>query len=117
MMPPLVCLLGTGSFGIVFEYTLEQLERRRYRHLFGRYVSKNVANVILEDTRSLEESLRGQRKGVTILFSDIRSFTTMTETTPPEKLVAQLNEYFDAMIEVIQERNSGTLQKFIGDAI
>ena len=117
MMPALVSLLGTGFFGIVFEYTLEQLERRRYRHLFGRYVSKNVANVILEDTRSLQESLRGQRKGVTILFSDIRNFTTMTETTDPDKLVAQLNEYFDAMIEVIQEKTSGTLQKFIGDAI
>src|SRR6202012_965162 len=78
---------------------------------------KNVANAILEDTRSLAESLKGQKKRVTILFSDIRGFTTMTENTDPDKLVAQLNEYFDEMIEVIQEKNRGTLQKFIGDAI
>jgi adenylate cyclase len=117
MMSPLFCLIATGSFGIVFEYTLEQLERRRYRNLFGRYVSKNVAKAILEDTRSLKESMRGQKKPVTILFSDIRGFTTMTESTDPDKLVAQLNEYFNEMIEVIQEKNSGTLQKFIGDAI
>ncbi|HEV2694067.1 MAG TPA: adenylate/guanylate cyclase domain-containing protein [Verrucomicrobiae bacterium] len=117
MMPPLVCLIGTGSFGIIFEYSMEQLERRRYRHIFNRYVSKNVAKVILEDTRSVEDSLRGIKKPVTILFSDIRGFTTMTEKTDADKLVAQLNEYFGEMVDIIQETNSGTLQKFIGDAI
>jgi adenylate cyclase len=117
MMPALFCFVATGSFGIIFEYSLEQLERRRYRHIFNRYVSKNVARVILEDTRSVEDSLRGIKKPVTILFSDIRGFTTMTEKTDAAKLVAQLNEYFAEMVEIIQEKNSGTLQKFIGDAI
>ena len=117
MMPPLFCLVGTGSFAIIFEYSMEQLERRRYRHIFNRYVSKNVAKAILEDRRSVEESLRGIKKPVTILFSDIRGFTTMTEKTDAAKLVAQLNEYFAEMVDIIQEKNSGTLQKFIGDAI
>jgi adenylate cyclase len=117
MMPALFCFVATGSFGIIFEYTLEQLERRRYRHIFNRYVSKNVAKLILEDTRSVEDSLRGIKKPVSILFSDIRGFTTMTEKTDAAKLVAQLNEYFAEMVDIIQERNSGTLQKFIGDAI
>jgi len=117
MMPPLFCLIGTGSFGIIFEYSMEQLERRRYRHIFNRYVSKNVAKLILEDTRSVEDSLRGIKKPVTVLFSDIRGFTTMTEKTDADKLVAQLNEYFAEMVDIIQEKNSGTLQKFIGDAI
>jgi len=101
----------------VFEYSLEQFERRRYRNMLARYVSANVANVILEDRRSLEESMRGQKKAVTILFCDIRGFTTITETSDPEKLVAQLNEYFGEMVDIIQEKNGGTLQKFIGDAI
>jgi adenylate cyclase len=117
MMPPLFCLVATGSFGIIFEYSMEQLERRRYRHIFNRYVSKNVAKVILEDRRSAEESMRGIKKPVTVLFSDIRGFTTMTEKTDAAKLVAQLNEYFAEMVDIIQEKNSGTLQKFIGDAI
>jgi adenylate cyclase len=117
MLPPLFCLITTSSFGIIFEYTLEQLERRRYRNILNRYVSKNVAKVILADRRSLEESMRGVKKPVTILFSDIRSFTTMTEQSDPDKLVAQLNEYFQEMVEIIQDKNSGTLQKFIGDAI
>ena len=95
MMPPLFCLLVTGSFGIIFEYTLEQFERRRYRNILDRYVSKNVAKAILADRRSLEESIGGRKKPVTILFTDIRSFTTMTESSDADKLVAQLNEYFE----------------------
>ena len=117
MMPPLFCFIATGSFGIIFEYSMEQLERRRYRNIFNRYVSKNVAKMILEDRRSVEDSLRGIKKPVTILFSDIRGFTTMTEMADAAKLVSQLNEYFAEMVDIIQEKNGGTLQKFIGDAI
>jgi adenylate cyclase len=114
---PLFCLVITGSFGIVFQYVLEQVERMRYRNVLGRYVSENVAKAVLEDKRSFEESLRGKKKPVTILFSDIRGFTTMTETRDADKLVAQLNEYFGEMVKIIEEKNRGTLQKFIGDAI
>jgi adenylate cyclase len=117
MMPPLFCLIATGSFGIVFEYTLEQFERRRYRNVLDRYVSKNVARTILEDRRSFVEALKGRKQPVTVLFSDIRGFTTMTEKTDADKLVAQLNEYFGEMVDIIQDKNRGTLQKFIGDAI
>ena len=117
MVPPLFCLVGTGSFGIIFEYTLEQLERRRYRNLLDLYVSKNVAKTILDDRRSFVEALKGRKQPVTVLFSDIRGFTTMTEKSEADKLVAQLNEYFAEMVEIIQERHEGTLQKFIGDAI
>ena len=116
MMSPLFCLMATGSYGVTFLFAIEQFERRRTRNLLERYVSKNVAKTILEDTRSLEESFRGLRKPVTILFSDIRGFTTMTETSDADKLVAQLNEYFSAMVGVVY-KESGTLQNFIGDAI
>ena len=116
MMPPLFCLIATGSFGIIFEYTLEQLERRRYRNVLDRYVSKNVAKTILDDRRSFVEALKGRKQPVTVLFSDIRGFTTMTESSDADKLVAQLNEYFRDMVGSVLE-NNGTLQKFIGDAI
>lgn len=117
MLPPLFCLLATSSFGIIFEYTLEQVERRRYRNVLDRYVSKNVARTILEDRRSFVEALKGRKQPVTVLFTDIRGFTTMTEKSDADKLVAQLNEYFGEMVEIIQDKNLGTLQKFIGDAI
>jgi adenylate cyclase len=84
--------------------------------VLDRYVSKNVAAAVLEDKRSFEESLRGQKKPVTILFSDIRGFTSMTETSDADKLVAQLNEYFLEMVGTVL-KEGGTLQKFIGDAI
>src|ERR1039457_3496432 len=51
-MPPLFCLIATGSFGVTSQYALEQFERRRTRNLLERYVSKNVARTILEDQRS-----------------------------------------------------------------
>ena len=60
MMPALFCFIATGSFGIIFEYTLEQLERRRYRNVLDRYVSKNVAKAILNDRRSVRQK-RPQR--------------------------------------------------------
>ncbi len=116
MMPPLFCLLATGSFGIIFEYSMEQLERRRYRNVLDRYVSKNVARTILNDRRSFVEALKGRKQPVTVLFSDIRGFTTMTESADADKLVAQLNEYFSDMVGSVL-RHNGTLQKFIGDAI
>jgi adenylate cyclase len=116
MMQPLFCLIVPGAFGVVFQYALEQFERLRYRNVLGRYVSENVAKAVLEDTRSFEESLRGQKKPVTILFSDIRGFTSMTETSDANKLVAQLNEYFLEMVGMVL-KEGGTLQKFIGDAI
>jgi adenylate cyclase len=116
MMPPLFCLVTTGSFGVVFQFALEQIERRRYRNVLDRYVSKNVARTILDDKRSFEEALRGRKQPVTILFSDIRGFTTMTESTDAGKLVAQLNEYFADMVGLVLQEE-GTLQKFIGDAI
>jgi adenylate cyclase len=116
MMPALFCLVTTGSFGVVFQFALEQIERRRYRSVLGRYVSENVAEAILDDKRSFEESLSGRKRPVTILFSDIRGFTTMTESSEAEKLVAQLNEYFADMVGIVLQEG-GTLQKFIGDAI
>jgi adenylate cyclase len=116
MTPPLFCFMATGSFGVILQFSLEQIERRRYRNVLDRYVSANVAKTILEDRRSFVEALKGRKQPVTVLFSDIRGFTTMTERSDAEKLVAQLNEYFADMVgSVLQQK--GTLQKFIGDAI
>jgi adenylate cyclase len=84
--------------------------------VLDRYVSKNVAKTILDDRRSFVEALKGRKQPVTVLFSDIRGFTTMTEVSDPDKLVDQLNEYFLDMVGGVL-KHEGTLQKFIGDAI
>ena len=117
VLQPFCCLAVPGAFGIVFQFALEQIERRRTRVALDRLVSDNVAKLILDDQRGFEEKKKRRKQAVTVLFSVIRGFTSMTESSDGRKLVAQLNEYFLEMGGVIREQNGGTLSKYIGDAI
>jgi adenylate cyclase len=107
------CLVAVGASQVA-RYALEGREKRRLRRLFSRYVDDRVIAQILEQREHL--FLRGERRKVTVLFADIRNFTSRSERADAAEIVAQLNRYFAAMVDVIQA-HGGMVDKFIGDGI
>lgn len=93
-----------------------QLEKanRFIRSTFGRYLSDDIVNTLLESPEGL--SLGGEKRTVTIMMSDLRGFTAMSERLPPESVVSIINVYLEAMTEIIL-KYQGTIDEFIGDAI
>ena len=89
-------------------------ERERLKSTLARYVSDDVAARILTERSDLD--LKGEMREVTVLFLDIRGFTALAERLPPREVVSLLNEYFEAMIEVVFKHH-GTVNKFMGDAV
>ncbi len=93
-----------------------QLEARNHfiRETFGRYTSDDIVEVLLDMPEGLK--LGGEKRELTILMSDLRGFTALVERLEPTAVVAMLNYYFSAMIEIIQQ-HGGTIDEIIGDAI
>jgi class 3 adenylate cyclase len=96
-----------------FDAILAQKKEQRIRQIFQKYVPQDVIN---ESFKNPEQLLPGKNMELSILFSDIRSFTTISEGMRPDDLVESLNRYFSSQVNVIYKRN-GIVDKYIGDAI
>ena len=119
LAPAAALILLASGFG--FDgYWREERERRRLRRTFERYVAPSVVAEILQNREAAEGILLGKNLPVTVLFSDLKGFTALTQRLSKEgrstELVQQLNTYLGAMVAVITA-HGGTVDKFIGDAV
>lgn len=106
-----VIVVGGGI--ILFRFWWAERDKRLLRRVFSRYVSPEVVTRIVERGEGV---LRGEEREVTVMFTDLRQFTTLSETLKPEDVVSLLNRYFTPMTILVRE-SEGTLDKFIGDAL
>lgn len=105
-------LVSAGQQGFLFY--LEQRRRRQVTGMFGQYVPKQVVRELIRDPEKMK--LGGERRELSVLFSDVEGFTTISEKLTPEQLVELLNEYLTAMTEIVHQ-NGGIIDKYEGDAI
>ena len=109
-------LKDKNTVSTLLSRTSEDLEKSSelIKKMFGRYLSTEVMNSILDDPSALE--LGGEKRKVTIMMTDLRGFTALSERLKPEQVVKMLNSYFEIMVDVVLQYN-GTINEIIGDAL
>ncbi len=103
-----------GALGV--RYFTEERERRRVTRVFGRYVAQDVVDEVLAAPEAALATLEGQSRTISVLFADLRGFTSASDGAEPGQVVEALNVYLDAMVRAVNEER-GTIDKFMGDCV
>ena len=114
VVAPCIAIAGGYLASTTYHYVVERKQKLLIKGMFGTYVNPSVVDRLIANPEALR--LGGQREELTVLFSDIEGFTTISEGLDSESLVGLLNEYLSKMAKIILQ-NMGTLDKYVGDAI
>ncbi len=112
---PLAQMLGMFVAATTYRFFSEEREKRRARETFGRFLAPAIVDEVLAKEGGIR--LGGEKRVLTVLFADVRGFTTISEKLDPHVLLELLNEYLTPMTDIIVSGHQGTLDKYIGDAI
>ena len=110
----LSAILTLYALNMSWGYFVETRSKRQFAELFGQYVPPELVDEMARDPERY--SMDGKNAELTVLFSDVRGFTSISEGLDPKELTQLMNAYLGAMTRVVQ-KNRGTLDKYIGDAI
>jgi adenylate cyclase len=118
LIPPLLALIGSEMAITAYLACIEREDRQAVMNLLGQHVTPKLAQAVWRDRHQLlkEGQITGQQLTATVLFTDIKGFTRITEQTNPEVLMVWLNDYMKAMSQSVLDHD-GVLDKFIGDAV
>lgn len=108
-------IVGLYTLNMIWGYFFENRRKRQMASLFGRYAPPELVEKMSADPEKY--TMDGQSRELTILFSDVRGFTSMSESMEPKILTRLMNEFLTALTQVIREQYLGTIDKYMGDCI
>ena len=111
---PALSILVIFSFSVIITYLRAEKDRKHVRQAFGQYISPEFMEELTKDPDKLK--LGGEIRDLTVMFTDIRKFTTISEGLTPEELIQLMNDFLTPMSDLVM-RNRGTIDKYMGDAM
>jgi adenylate cyclase len=114
MAVPLYYMLVTAAIFYTYRLHKESSKKTEIMNIFGKFVSPSVLSTLLADSKNLV--LKNSKKRITVLFCDVKDFTTISEKSNPAQLVENLNELFNEIVDIVF-KNNGTVDKFVGDCV
>ena len=114
IITPIILILLVLSAGFIFKFVIEGRKKEQIQNAMGLYLSKDIMKSVVKNIDNIQRG--GKRANITVLFADIRGFTSISEKLSASEVTDILNEYFSAVEPIIRKHN-GVLNKFIGDAV